>query len=93
MTTPDAPNIAKVWLEAGDAVELGELLAFLGQWLDDAPDQAERWLARCSCYGYTLQELRVDLDRFAFLLGHLDAEVATRLLDGPPTDPSRSSNP
>jgi len=63
MTTPT------LTLDPADAVELAELLAFLGDWFDDAPDVVGGWLARFACYGYTLDELRADLDRFGFLLG------------------------
>lgn len=51
-----------------DAVELGEMLEFLHDWIATCPQ------ARCSfhrfCLGlFSVEELRADLARFAFLLG------------------------
>lgn len=57
-------------LDAADANELAELLAFLADWLshDD-----ERFAASLRGYvgtsGYDIATLRSDLARFAFLLG------------------------
>jgi hypothetical protein len=53
-----------------DAVELGEMLEFIRDWtttyaFDDLADHMSRFTAG----GYTLTELRADLNRFAFLLG------------------------
>jgi hypothetical protein len=60
-----------VRLDAGDANELAELLAFLGDWLgsqDSATLQAS--LARfMSTDAYDLANLQADLARFTFLLG------------------------
>jgi hypothetical protein len=52
-----------------DAVELGELLEFLGSFF--AAEQAVMALAldRVCAGGYSVAELRADLARFAFLLG------------------------
>ena len=63
MTTPP------VTIAADDAIELGEMLEFLHDWIDYAPDALEEWLTRYTGAGYTLTELRADLARFAFLLG------------------------
>lgn len=51
-----------------DAVELGEILEFLHDWIAACPE------ARASfsrfCFGlFTVEEMRADLARFAFLLG------------------------
>ena len=64
-------------LDAGDAAELGELLAFLGEWLASDPNRLD-----ASLYEFvgvpdyvgpvcTVDELRPDVDRFArMLLGY-----------------------
>lgn len=58
-----------VSLNAEDAVELGELLEFLHDWIDYAPDALSEWLYRFTGgAGYDLGQLRADLARFAFLL-------------------------
>jgi hypothetical protein len=76
-----------IGLDPADAIELAELLAFMGDWLEDAPDRVGVWLARFTSYGYDLDELRADLARFAFLLG----ASGQRLLSGPSTDRSSPS--
>ena len=59
-----------VSLNAEDAVELGELLEFLHDWSDYAPDSLAEWLLRFTGgAGYHISKLRADLARFAFLLG------------------------
>lgn len=64
-----SPDVGPVCLRAEDAFELGELLEFLGGWLEDGSDVFVDALA-CFCGpGYSLGELRADLARFAFLLG------------------------
>lgn len=55
-------------LRAEHAVELGELLEFLGDWLDGACDVLADALAGFCGAGYTVEDLRADLARFAFLL-------------------------
>ena len=64
-------------LDAGDAVELGELLAFLSDWLASDPDRLDASLSEfVGVPGYvgavcTVHELRADVDRFArMLLGY-----------------------
>jgi len=62
------------WLAPTDAMELGELLTFLHDWLDDAdsPSLATSLRRFVGADGYDLTELRTDLARFAFLLGAHD---------------------
>jgi hypothetical protein len=55
-------------LQDDEIIELGELLGFLHDWIDHAPDLGES-LGRFTGGGYTLEELRADLARLAFLLG------------------------
>jgi hypothetical protein len=94
VSQPRKPATPEVCLDAADAVELAELLGFIGQWLDEDPERSAGWLARFAGGGYPLEALRADLDRFAFLLAAPDSETATRLLDGPAdpagTDPSEA---
>lgn len=65
-----------VRLELIDATELAEMLTFISQWLA-GPDQSQL-AASLSRYvdtdRYHLTELRTDLARFTFLLGHNDGE-------------------
>ena len=60
---------APVCLRAEHAVELGELLEFLGDWLEGASGVVADSLAGFCGGGYGVEELRADLARFAFLLG------------------------
>ena len=56
-----------VTLDAGDAIELAELLGFLNDWLHHS-DVAASY--RRFTFGLlTVDELRADLGRFSFLLG------------------------
>ena len=57
-------------LRAEDAMELGELLEFLGSWLDGSCSEVftDALVSFCG-KGYSLEELRADLARFARLLG------------------------
>lgn len=52
-----------------DLLELAELLAFLSGWLASDPDLAASLTRFVGDPAYDLYQLRVDLDRFAFLLG------------------------
>ena len=53
-----------------DAFELSELLEFLADWLSHDPAAVlDTSLGRFTNDGYTVEELRADLARFAFLLG------------------------
>jgi hypothetical protein len=58
-----------VTLNPLDAVELGEMLEFVHDWLGSDRPRAGDSLGRFTAGGYTLDELRADLARFAFLLG------------------------
>ena len=66
----------QVHLELVDAAELAEILTFISQW-HTGPDLAQL-AASFSRFigtdGYDLSELRTDLARFTFLLGHDDGE-------------------
>ena len=70
MTAPE------VRLDATDAVELAQMLAFIRGWIS-GPDQ-DQLAASLHRFvgvdGYDLDELRSDLARFTFLLGEDDGE-------------------
>lgn len=67
------PNLG---LDTGDAIELAELLQFLNDWLASDRADLDASLTRfVGTRGYDLQQLRADLDRFAFLLGGNDGEA------------------
>jgi hypothetical protein len=53
-------------LDLGDTTELGELLAFLGEWLagPDAGQLEDSLRRHIGTYGYDLTALRQDLARF-----------------------------
>ena len=57
-------------MTSDDAVELGELLTFLSDWLGgtDNPALAASFSRFVGTDGYDLTEVRTDLTRFAFLL-------------------------
>jgi hypothetical protein len=58
-----------------DAVELAELLGYLSEWLTADRAVLEASLGRfVGQPGYDLHQLRDDLARFVFLLGHTDGE-------------------
>jgi len=62
-------------LDTGDAAELAELLQFLRDWLAADPDRLGESLNGFVGSGaYDLVGLRVDLNRFTFLLGASDGE-------------------
>jgi hypothetical protein len=67
------PNLS---LDAGDAVELAEMLTFISQWLggSDHAQLAASFARFMGTDGYDLTGLRTDLARFTFLLGHDDGE-------------------
>jgi hypothetical protein len=56
-------------LPGDDAVELGELLGFLHDWLSTTTTDASASLRRFTLGLIDLDELRSDLARFAFALG------------------------
>jgi hypothetical protein len=71
----------RVSLDATDALELGEILAFLSDWLLSDPNRLDaslyEFMGRPNLVGpvNTLDELRADLDRFAvILLGYNPAD-------------------
>lgn len=62
-------------LDAVDAAELAEMLAFLSRWLARDPGRLGASLGDFVGYpAYSIQHLRDDLDRFVFLLGGSDEE-------------------
>ena len=66
----------QVHLDLADAAGLAQMLTFVSEWLA-GPDHAQ--LAASSgqfmgTQGYDLAELRTDLARFTFLLGHDNGE-------------------
>jgi hypothetical protein len=62
-------------LGAGDAIELAELLAFLGDWLESDHDSLAASLARFTgSLAYGPACLQEDFARFRFLLGGTDGE-------------------
>jgi hypothetical protein len=62
-------------LDAVDAAELAEMLAFLSQWLARDPARLGPSLENFVGHpAYGIQHLRDDLDRFVFLLGGSDEE-------------------
>lgn len=65
-----------VCLDAVDAVELGEMLGFIGDWLVSDRDRLAESLGRfVGIDGYDIEQLQRDLSRFGFLLGVTDGEV------------------
>ena len=69
-------TVPQVCLDAGDAVELGEMLEFLGEWLECDRSRLADSLGRfVGSDGYDIDELRADLARFAFLVGVNDGEL------------------
>ena len=62
-------------LDASDAMELAELLQFLGGWLESDHDNLAASLARfAGSPAYGPDALRDDFARFRFLLGVTDGE-------------------
>lgn len=69
-------TVEQVCLDAGDAVELGELLEFLGNWVLTDCEQLSASLYRLvGNTGYEIDQLQADVMRFAFLLGATDGEL------------------
>jgi hypothetical protein len=65
----------EVKLDAVDAAELAEILQFLSGWLARDPARlAASFEEFVGHPAYGLNELRTDLERFAFLLGGSDGE-------------------
>ena len=63
-------------LDLADAAELAEMLTFISQWPGgtDHAHLAASFGRFIGTQGYDLAELRTDLARFTFLLGHDDGE-------------------
>lgn len=69
-------TVRPVCLDVGDAVELGELLEFIGEWLVwDRSLLAESLGRFLGIDGYDVDALRADLSRFTFLLGVDDGDL------------------
>ena len=66
----------QVHLDLADSAELAEMLTFISQWLGgtDHAQLAASFSRFIGTQGYDLAELRTDLARFTFLLGHDDGE-------------------
>ena len=66
----------QITLDLSDATELAETLAFITGWLSGSQEQilAESLAAFVGHPAYGTEQLRQDLDRFAFLLGGNDGE-------------------
>jgi len=65
-----------VQLNASDAAELAEMLTFISEWLA-GPDHGQLATSFGRFIGvdaYNTADLRTDLGRFIFLLGHDDGE-------------------
>ena len=62
-------DVASLRLRADQAIELGELLEFLADWLAGTPDVFADASATSAGGAYTVEDLRADLARFAFVLG------------------------
>jgi hypothetical protein len=60
-------NVRPVSLDAGDAIELSELLEFLAAFFNDHDIVSA--LGQFTASSYSIEELLADLGRFAFLLG------------------------
>ena len=62
-------------LDTGDAIELAELLEFLGDWLESDQDNLAASVARfAGSPDYGPASLREDFARYRFLLGSTDGE-------------------
>jgi hypothetical protein len=69
-----------VQLDASEAAELAEMLTFIGSWLTSDPGPLTGSLEKFTGgTAYTIDTLRTDLARFAFLL---TGEDAVRLFGG-----------
>jgi hypothetical protein len=68
--------MSSIHLDASDAAELAEMLTFIRDWLAgaDSPRLAESFHRFMGVDAYDLADLRTDLARFTFLLGHDDGE-------------------
>ena len=68
----------EVTLHAADAAELAEMLQFLSGWLARDPGRLAVSLEEFVGHpAYSIQDLRGDLERFAFLLGVMTASLCS----------------
>jgi hypothetical protein len=66
----------RITLDITDAAELAELLQFLRDWVTSDHDHVDASLKSfIGTPSYDLDQLRVDLDRFVFLLGGDNGEL------------------
>lgn len=72
-------RVAPVSLQADDAVELSQLLAFLSNWMDADRAVARSLIRFVGCPSYDAAALQADVRRFAFLLGGGDPRLALGL--------------
>ncbi len=69
-------TVPQVCLDAVDAVELGEVLGFIDDWLlSDRSRLADSLRRFVGVDGYDIEQLHGDLCRFEFLLGATDGEA------------------
>jgi hypothetical protein len=69
-------RVRPVSLDAGDAVELGELLVFVIGWLNHDGDCLSGSFRRfVGNGGYDIDGLRADLSRFVVLVGGRDTDL------------------
>jgi len=68
--------LSEIRIELSDAVELGELLTFLADWLSSSQERAlaDSLNAFIGHGAYNVAELHNDLHRFVFLLGLSDGQ-------------------
>jgi hypothetical protein len=66
----------QITLDLSDATELAETLAFIAGWLSGGQEQilSESLAAFVGDPAYSIETLRADLHRFAFLVGNSDGE-------------------
>jgi len=63
-------------LDTGDAIELAQMLALIGDWLAADPDPLDASLTRFVGHrAYGAAQLQADLARFVFLLGGDDGQA------------------
>lgn len=66
----DPHRAGGISLDAADAMELVQMLTFVGDWLDSSDKPVlDASLQRFAYAAYDIADLRTDLARFAFLLG------------------------
>jgi hypothetical protein len=76
-----------VRIDAADAIELNQLLRFVGDWLAADPDRLGTSLHQfVGSPGYDPTHLQADLNRFTFLLGGHDGQPLFGGIDAEPSD-------